>query len=182
MQGIDLPGGHPLVGRYVPDLWLSDGSRLADHGHDGGFLLFDGTPDATLTRLATPWAGRVNSVRDDDHTAPAGVLVRPDGVIAWASDTTAPPPSATSRRPCTVAPARPRSHGQPDRPCTQNARPQTRPSISQGQSRQLGAATVRPAAAAFPGLGPSSHSANSPNPEAPCTNEPAPSPQHTPPA
>ena len=29
-QRIDLPGDHPLVGRFVPDLWLGDGSRLAD--------------------------------------------------------------------------------------------------------------------------------------------------------
>ncbi|MFB7511359.1 FAD-dependent monooxygenase, partial [Streptomyces broussonetiae] len=37
-QRIDLSGDHPLVGRFVPDLWLTDGSRLVDHGHSGGFL------------------------------------------------------------------------------------------------------------------------------------------------
>ncbi|WP_345029029.1 FAD-dependent monooxygenase [Kutzneria kofuensis] len=84
-QRIDLPGGHPLVGRHVPDLWLADGSRLADHGHAGGFLLLDRTPDRAFTRLAAPWTGRVTSVPDDFAT-PAGVLVRPDGVVAWASD------------------------------------------------------------------------------------------------
>lgn len=88
-QRVDLPGGHPLVGRYVPDLWLTDGSRLTDHGHNGGFPLRDRTPDATLTHLAAPWSDRVTNVRDDE-AAPAGVLVRPDGVIAWASDTGAP--------------------------------------------------------------------------------------------
>jgi 2-polyprenyl-6-methoxyphenol hydroxylase-like FAD-dependent oxidoreductase len=86
-QRIDLPGDHPLVGRYVPDLWLTDGSRLADHGHGGGFLLLDRTPDGTFARLAATWAGRVSSVTDD-HATPTGVLVRPDGVVAWASDTT----------------------------------------------------------------------------------------------
>ncbi|MER5344867.1 FAD-dependent monooxygenase [Streptomyces mirabilis] len=86
-QRIDLPGDHPLVGRYVPDLWLTDGSRLADHGHGGGFLLLDRTPDGTFARLAAAWAGRVSSVTDD-HATPTGVLVRPDGVVAWASDTT----------------------------------------------------------------------------------------------
>ncbi|MDJ1137582.1 FAD-dependent oxidoreductase [Streptomyces iconiensis] len=84
-QHIDLPGDHPLTGRFVPDLWLKDGSRLADHGHDGGFLLLDRTPDGTFTRLATAWTGRVHSVPDAPAT-PAGVLVRPDGVVAWASD------------------------------------------------------------------------------------------------
>jgi 2-polyprenyl-6-methoxyphenol hydroxylase-like FAD-dependent oxidoreductase len=86
-QRIDLPGAHPLVGRYIPDLWLRDGSRLADHGHGGGFLLLDRTPDGAFARLAAAWAGRVTSVTDD-HATPTGVLVRPDGVVAWASDTT----------------------------------------------------------------------------------------------
>ncbi|MFF3148829.1 FAD-dependent monooxygenase, partial [Streptomyces sp. NPDC057927] len=86
-QRVDLPGDHPLVGRYVPDLWLTDGSRLSDHGHGGGFLLLDRTPDGTFARLAAAWAGRVRIVTDD-HATPTGVLVRPDGVVAWASDTT----------------------------------------------------------------------------------------------
>ncbi|GHE14949.1 FAD-dependent oxidoreductase [Streptomyces alanosinicus] len=85
-QRIDLPGDHPLIGRYVPDLWLSDGSRLADHGHGGGFLLLDRTADGAFARLAAAWAGRVSSVTDDRAT-PTGVLVRPDGVVAWACDT-----------------------------------------------------------------------------------------------
>ncbi|MFI9274491.1 FAD-dependent oxidoreductase [Kitasatospora sp. NPDC052896] len=86
-QRIDLPGDHPLVGRFVPDLWLSDGSRLVDHGHGGGFLLLDRTPDGAFARLAAARPGRVRSVTDD-HATPTGVLVRPDGVVAWASDTT----------------------------------------------------------------------------------------------
>ncbi|MCX5181730.1 FAD-dependent oxidoreductase [Streptomyces sp. NBC_00268] len=86
-QRIDLPGDHPLVGRFAPDLWLKDGSRLVDHGHGGGFLLLDRTPDGAFARLAAAWAGRVSSVTDD-HATPTGVLVRPDGVVAWASDTT----------------------------------------------------------------------------------------------
>ncbi|MEV0275019.1 FAD-dependent oxidoreductase [Streptomyces sp. NPDC050610] len=88
-QCVDLPGDHPLIGRYAPDLWLSDGTRLADHGHDGGFLLLDRAPDGPFARLAAAWGGRVTSVRDDGN-APTGVLVRPDGVVAWATDSTGP--------------------------------------------------------------------------------------------
>jgi 2-polyprenyl-6-methoxyphenol hydroxylase-like FAD-dependent oxidoreductase len=87
-QRIDLPGDHPLVGRYAPDLWLADGSRLADHGHDGGFLLLDRTPDGGLARLGAAWAAPVTVVKDAAGPLPAGVLVRPDGVVAWASDST----------------------------------------------------------------------------------------------
>jgi len=85
-QRIDLPGDHPLVGRFVPDLWLRDGSRLVDHGHGGGFLLLDRTPDGAFARRAAAWAGRVSSV-SEAHATPTGVLVRPDGAVAWASDT-----------------------------------------------------------------------------------------------
>jgi 2-polyprenyl-6-methoxyphenol hydroxylase-like FAD-dependent oxidoreductase len=90
-QRIDLPGDHPLVGRFAPDLWLSDGSRLADHGHDGGSLLLDRTPDRGFARRAAAWAGRVTVVTDPVAGPPAGVLVRPDGVVAWACDTEAGP-------------------------------------------------------------------------------------------
>jgi aromatic ring hydroxylase-like protein len=85
-QHVDVPGDHPLVGALVPDLWLRDGSRLVDHGHGGGFLMLDRTPDGAFTRLAAPWASDVTTVGDDEGT-PTGVLVRPDGVVAWASDT-----------------------------------------------------------------------------------------------
>jgi 2-polyprenyl-6-methoxyphenol hydroxylase-like FAD-dependent oxidoreductase len=108
-QRVALPGGHPLTGRALPDLVLADGTRLADHGHGGGFLLLDRTPDGALARLAAPWAGRVHAVPDrpgppadplpgmpsDPPSAvpsdlpsgpPSGVLVRPDGVVAWATD------------------------------------------------------------------------------------------------
>ncbi|WP_042832439.1 FAD-dependent monooxygenase, partial [Streptomyces rimosus] len=57
-QRLDLPGDHPLVGRFVPDLWLRDGSRLVDHGHGGGSLLLDRTPDGAFARLAEAWGGR----------------------------------------------------------------------------------------------------------------------------
>ncbi|PWI45652.1 FAD-dependent oxidoreductase [Streptomyces sp. ICBB 8177] len=86
-QRVALPGDHPLTGRYVPDLRLHDGSRLVDHGHDGGFLLLDRTPDGAFARVAAPWTGQVTIVADGRAT-PAGVLVRPDGVIAWATDAT----------------------------------------------------------------------------------------------
>jgi hypothetical protein len=85
-QRIDLPGDHPLIGRFVPDVWLKDGSRLVDHGHDGGFLLLDRSPDGAFGRLAGARAGRVRVVTDE-QPMPAGVLVRPDGVVAWAADT-----------------------------------------------------------------------------------------------
>jgi 2-polyprenyl-6-methoxyphenol hydroxylase-like FAD-dependent oxidoreductase len=90
LSGVDRHydlGGHPLVGRRAPDLSLADGTRPADHCHDGGALLLDLADSAELRDLAAGWADRVRLVT---ATAPAcpeltGMLVRPDGHVAWAA-------------------------------------------------------------------------------------------------
>jgi hypothetical protein len=98
----DLGEGHPLLGRRMPDLDLvtDDGPRrvftllhqarpvLLNLGEPGGFDL-------------TPWADRVQ-LTDAKQAgqwelpvlgpvpAPAAVLIRPDGYVAWAGDLTDP--------------------------------------------------------------------------------------------
>src|ERR1700761_7705071 len=82
------PGGGPYqAGSVVGDIGLADGSRLADHAHRGTFVLLDRTPDRALSRLAAPWPDRVTAVSDTGGGAgePTGLLVRPDGVVAWAA-------------------------------------------------------------------------------------------------
>ena len=88
-QHYDLGGGHELVGRSAPDLVLDDGTRLADHLHDGRCLLLDLTSDPALGDLAAGWDGRVKAVtaRCPDHPELAALLVRPDGYVAWAAAT-----------------------------------------------------------------------------------------------
>jgi 2-polyprenyl-6-methoxyphenol hydroxylase-like FAD-dependent oxidoreductase len=84
---------HPLIGRLVGDMPLGDASRLADHFHDGRFVLLDRQRGA-LVRAARAWDERLTTVIDDAPVAncPAvyssltGLLVRPDGVIIWATD------------------------------------------------------------------------------------------------
>lgn len=78
-------GDDPLVGRSAPDLALADGSRLADHLHDGRGLLLDlgdTGPDAA------GYEDRVTvvSTKAADDTELTALLVRPDGVVAWAGD------------------------------------------------------------------------------------------------
>jgi aromatic ring hydroxylase-like protein/FAD binding domain-containing protein len=96
----DLGPGHPLLGRRMPDLDLvtADGPRrvfallhdarpvLLNLGERGGFDI-------------TPWADRVQLI-DASYDgkwdlpaigtvdAPTGVLVRPDGYVAWVGDGT----------------------------------------------------------------------------------------------
>ncbi|OUC99060.1 FAD-dependent monooxygenase [Streptosporangium minutum] len=86
-QRYDLPGGHPLVGGSAPDLELADGSRLADHLHGGGALLLD--PAGELRGPASGYDDRLRVVAEDlpGRAGLAGLLVRPDGVVAWAADT-----------------------------------------------------------------------------------------------
>jgi 2-polyprenyl-6-methoxyphenol hydroxylase-like FAD-dependent oxidoreductase len=96
----DLGEGHPLVGRRVPDLDLetSDGAtRVSVLLHDARPLLLHlGGPGGFDV---SPWAGRVRLVdaRYDgpwqlpvlgEVAAPAAVLVRPDGHVAWVGDLT----------------------------------------------------------------------------------------------
>lgn len=91
-QRYDLPGDHPLTGRSAPDLALSDGTRLADHLHDGRGLLLDLADDAVVRERATGYGDRVRvrTARCPERPGLAGLLVRPDGCTAWAADSGAP--------------------------------------------------------------------------------------------
>ena len=85
-QHYDLGDGHPLTGATMPSLRLDDGTRLADHAHDGRALLVDLAGDDQLAALARPYAGRLELVRGkSDGAGVSGLLVRPDGFVAWAS-------------------------------------------------------------------------------------------------
>ncbi|GAA3566707.1 FAD-dependent monooxygenase [Amycolatopsis ultiminotia] len=85
-QRYQLPGDHPLVGASTPDYELADGSRIADHLHDGRALLLD--PSGTRQDLAVPYRDRLRTVTTApvDGEAPAALLVRPDGYVAWAGE------------------------------------------------------------------------------------------------
>jgi len=94
----DLGEGHPLLGRRMPDLDLTtaDGPlRTFKLLHDARPVLLNlGEPGGLDI---TPWADRVRLVdaRCDGPwelpvlgavTAPAAVLIRPDGYVAWVGD------------------------------------------------------------------------------------------------
>ncbi|MDX3195243.1 FAD-dependent monooxygenase [Streptomyces sp. MN03-5084-2B] len=83
-----IDGEHDLTGRAAPDFVFADGTRLGEHLHDGEALLLDLADDDVLRRQAAGWAGRVNvlSTKCGSEPSPTGVLVRPDGHIAWARE------------------------------------------------------------------------------------------------
>ena len=92
----DLGGSHPLVGRSVPDFDLADGTKLGDLLRTGRGLFLDFDARAPFQALATRWSGRIAYVASDaeDRLGLSAVLVRPDGVVAWAGEAGADPDEA----------------------------------------------------------------------------------------
>jgi hypothetical protein len=88
----ELGDEHPLVGRSCPDFELEDGTRVGALLRDGNGLMIDFGAEASLATLDGLWGDRVRYVASDakDRLGLRALLVRPDGFVAWASDT---PPS-----------------------------------------------------------------------------------------
>jgi hypothetical protein len=89
----DLGDEHPLVGRSCPDFQLEDGTRLGTLLRAGNGLLLEFGRQPSLRALDGLWGDRVRYVASDikDRLGLLALLVRPDGFVAWASDTTPRP-------------------------------------------------------------------------------------------
>ena len=96
----DLGEGHPLLGRRMPDVDLEtdDGSRRAfELLHDARHVLLDLTDTGLEVEAGTDRVRHVRARAADTWEvpvvgtveAPAALLVRPDGHVAWVSDGTA---------------------------------------------------------------------------------------------
>lgn len=89
----DLPGGHPLVGAFLPDLDLAatDGagpSRVGELLRDGRAVVLELTGGQDYAEAAAPWRPRVRhvaAVGGGPHD-PAALAIRPDGHVCWAVD------------------------------------------------------------------------------------------------
>ncbi|WP_052488714.1 FAD-dependent oxidoreductase [Streptomyces sp. 150FB] len=95
LQRYDLPGDHELIGRSAPDLEVK--ALEADGGSDGRLagllgagrgLLLDLAGDPALRARTTGYGDRVDTVTAacPDRPELAALLVRPDGITAWAAD------------------------------------------------------------------------------------------------
>ncbi|MDK4740227.1 FAD-dependent monooxygenase (plasmid) [Rhizobium sp. CB3060] len=84
----DLASLHPLIGRSVPDFELTDGTTLGELLRKGQGILLDFDLRSPLRALASRWRGRITYIASDvrDRLGLSAVLVRPDGVVAWAAD------------------------------------------------------------------------------------------------
>ncbi|MFE3959197.1 FAD-dependent monooxygenase [Nocardia sp. NPDC059091] len=105
LSGLDLrypmPGDHPLLGRRVPDADISSTAgdeRIFDLLVTARPVLLGFSNTAQLTAVATGWADRIDIVTADRAIeswdvpgvgtipAPSALLIRPDGYVAWVSD------------------------------------------------------------------------------------------------
>ena len=84
----DLGNSHPLVGRSAPDFDLIDGTKLGELLGKGKGLFLDFDSNTPLHTLARRWSDRITYVASDakDRLGLSAVLVRPDGVVAWAGE------------------------------------------------------------------------------------------------
>ncbi|HET6739313.1 MAG TPA: FAD-dependent monooxygenase [Kribbella sp.] len=78
-----IDGEHELIGSAAPDFEFADGTRLGEHLFDGKPLLLDLADSADLREVA---AGRVRVLTTKYAGELTGVLIRPDGYVAWAAD------------------------------------------------------------------------------------------------
>ncbi len=86
----DLGESHPLVGRSAPDFTLADGRKLGEFLRTGKGLLLDFSSCEALQTVAGRWEDRIDYIAGNasDQLGISALLVRPDGFVAWATDST----------------------------------------------------------------------------------------------
>lgn len=84
----NLGGDHPLVGYSVPNFEFEDGVKIGDLMHDGQGILLDFDMNTSLKTLASEYGDQMKYVSGPvrEQFGLSAVLIRPDGFIAWASD------------------------------------------------------------------------------------------------
>jgi hypothetical protein len=82
----EVGDSHPLAGRFVPELTLGNGQRVAELLHGARPVLLD-LSGGTAVEAARGWRHRVDTIvaTIPDYRLSA-LLIRPDGYVAWAAD------------------------------------------------------------------------------------------------
>ncbi|WP_143305629.1 FAD-dependent monooxygenase [Chitinophaga vietnamensis] len=84
-----LEGHHPLTGRTAPDFELEDAIRIGELMHDGKGILLDFHHHPALQALAAAYGQQLKYIAatPKDSLGASALLIRPDGIVAWATDT-----------------------------------------------------------------------------------------------
>jgi 2-polyprenyl-6-methoxyphenol hydroxylase-like FAD-dependent oxidoreductase len=84
----NLGDDHPLTGLSVPNFELEDGKTIGGLMRDGHGILLDFGSKASLKTLAGEYGHQIKYISGGakEQLGLSIVLIRPDGIIAWASD------------------------------------------------------------------------------------------------
>jgi 2-polyprenyl-6-methoxyphenol hydroxylase-like FAD-dependent oxidoreductase len=84
----DLGGDHPLTGRSVPNFELEDGATIGSLMRDGQGIMLDFNGNASLKTLASQYGSQMKYVSGHakEQSGLCAALIRPDGIVAWATD------------------------------------------------------------------------------------------------
>jgi 2-polyprenyl-6-methoxyphenol hydroxylase-like FAD-dependent oxidoreductase len=88
----DLPGAHSLLGYSVPNFEFEDGTRIGEFMHDGLGILLDfggsASSKALGKTLVSEYRDKIKYIygRAKEQFGLSTLLIRPDGITAWASD------------------------------------------------------------------------------------------------
>jgi 2-polyprenyl-6-methoxyphenol hydroxylase-like FAD-dependent oxidoreductase len=85
-----LPGSHPLTGRSAPHFTFDDGTTLAEHLRQGQGLLLDFKSNTSLETFFNQRYSyiRYRRLRPAAPSDLSALLIRPDGIVAWATNDT----------------------------------------------------------------------------------------------
>ncbi|MEU9190765.1 FAD-dependent oxidoreductase [Streptomyces sp. NPDC048484] len=88
-----LGAGHPILGTSAPDFHFEDGTRLGDLLNSGQGAALDFTDDQALHGAVQKWQGRIRFAAGPvrNSLGLTALLIRPDGVVAWACARTLDP-------------------------------------------------------------------------------------------
>jgi 2-polyprenyl-6-methoxyphenol hydroxylase-like FAD-dependent oxidoreductase len=83
-----LDSNHPLVGYSVPNFELENGSTMGELMREGHGVLLDFEDNTSLKTLASDFGDQLSysSERAKAQLGLSAVLIRPDGIVAWAAD------------------------------------------------------------------------------------------------
>jgi len=84
----NLGGGHPLAGRSVPNFELENGTQIGGLMHNAQGILLDFEGNASLKALVDDYGDKIKYVSGhaNEQLGLSALLIRPDGIIAWAAD------------------------------------------------------------------------------------------------
>ncbi|TGJ99537.1 FAD-dependent oxidoreductase [Leptospira semungkisensis] len=84
----DLGNAHPLVGHSVPNFEFEDGTKIGEQMKDGKGIFLDFNTNTSLKALASEYEDQIKYVsgRAKEQFNLSAALIRPDGIVAWASN------------------------------------------------------------------------------------------------